>query len=556
MSSEGRHSSIPEDAELRRRLRRSHRRLALFHLTRGIGWLVICLAGLALVDLGLDVWLDLSGPARLLLLAANLAVLGWVVVRVLLPNLRRYDDLRTALRVESAHPDMNSLLVSAVQFGEGRLTPAGSDRLARLVRKQAARRAEGIELRRIADFSRIRRVIAGAIVAFVVLTGGLVWQPGYALTLARRMANPFSRAGYPTNTIIRSATGDKTVRQNESLLVEAVLDPGGQTPAEGTLWVDMGVGWEPVPLQSRGEHRFTHLFQQVYRDFRFYFEIGDAASRRADVRVVTPPRAIEAKVVLYHPEYTGLGSPETRSTLNLKVPEGTRVRWEFQLDKPVRQPVLNIEGQEPLRPVEEGETRLVFETQARASAGYALEYDWTLEGRDLSEQGPQHFLRVVRDNPPSVVLTYPMRDLKATLQKKAIIEFRATDDYGLGKAWLVYALNDGGEQRVEIGDLAGQQSAQQEMTWDVQGAIDDLREGDIITLAVEVTDGRPAEEAAVGRSRSRRMQFVSEADYLADILARRRNELGRIRPLYRHEMEASGKMGDLVSRLAGGEGEE
>jgi hypothetical protein len=221
----------------------------------------------------------------------------------------------------------------------------------------------------------------------------------------------------------------------------------------------------------------------------------------------------------------------------------------------VSNPVLNIEGRdEPLKPEsqtvddDEEQMTLTFRTRALASASYALEFDWVLrdEEREFHERGPRHFLRVIPDNAPSVALTYPARDLKATLEKDMSLEYRASDDYGLEKAWLIYALNDQQEQRLPLGELGNGQTVKREFKWDLKDQLPDLREGDIVTFSVEVSDGRDDAEASRGRSRSRRVQFVSQADYLVYLTGQQRKFLGRIRPLYRHELEASGRMQDLT----------
>jgi hypothetical protein len=188
-----------------------------------------------------------------------------------------------------------------------------------------------------------------------------------------------------------------------------------------------------------------------------------------------------------------------------------------------------------------------FRAPARASASYALEFDWTLKDREFHERGPRHFLRVIPDNAPSVALTYPARDLKATLDKDMVLEYRASDDYGLDEAWLIYGLNEQQEQRVSLGKIQNGQTVQREVQWNLMEQLPDLQEGDIVTFSVEVSDGRPDDEASRGRSRSRRVQFVSQADYLNYLMAQQRKFLGRIRPLYRHEMEASERIRELVT---------
>jgi hypothetical protein len=569
---------------LQTQLRQAYRRRATFHLGRGLGWLVLCLVGLIFVDLAVLKMVRLPGLLRFVLLLANLAALGWIAVQLIVPHLRRFDALRTALQVEKAEPEATSLLVSAVQFRRGQMTPRYSGEVLAMVEGEAVDRLERIDPKGIADFRRIRAVLAGGAAALLLLVVVTFVWPGEMSALARLMLNPFSQATFPTVVQIEDVTGDAEIRQNTGLTLEAIArinrekqpaattaEPAGNeaaangpgTASEGeqndlpdtaVLWINMGNEWESIGIEREGEGQFSYVFPQVYRGFDYYFEIGDATSPHYTVTVVEPPRVRRAVVRLKYPDYMNVDLPGEVRTLNVKVPEATMVNWELAMDGEVSNPVLNIEGRKPLKPAEsesarvDGEpgTILRFRAPASASASYALEYDWTMNGEEFHERGPRHFLRVIPDNAPSVALTYPARDLKATLEKDMVLEFRASDDYGLQKAWLVYALNEQQERRKPLDEIENGRTVTREIQWNIREDLPDLREGDIVTFSVEVNDGRPDADAALGRSRSRRVQFVSHADYMAYLQAQQRKFLGRIRPLYRHELEATGKMQDLM----------
>jgi hypothetical protein len=140
----------------------------------------------------------------------------------------------------------------------------------------------------------------------------------------------------------------------------------------------------------------------------------------------------------------------------------------------------------------------------------------------------------------AVRLVFPAEDAKATLNREMKLTFSATDDRGLARAWIVFSLNAGREQRREIGDLLGKAPVQRQVPWPIRESIRDLRLGDIVTYAIEVADGRPSDNGARrARSRSRRVQFVSDDEYLRYLLARTRRTLGQLRPLYLQQREAA-----------------
>ncbi|MFW5829347.1 MAG: DUF4175 family protein, partial [Planctomycetota bacterium] len=274
---------------------------------------------------------------------------------------------------------------------------------------------------------------------------------------------------------------------------------------------------------------------------------ADARSPGMVVDVVQPPQVVAATVELDYPDYTGLAD-ETVDDLNLRVPEGTRLRWRLQVEREVTAPRLARDGAEPLPASQVEGTTVVFDSIAHASGAYRLVYSWELGERRFDQEGTQHFLRVLPDQPPTVNLLAPTGDRKGTLAKQAQISYRADDDHGLGGLWLIYSLNGGEEQRKALPDPAGEASLQRELTWPLQEDIPDLRVGDLITWSIEAADGRVLDEPApqTGRSRSRRIQIVDDATYLRDMQQATRRQMARLFPLYEHSIEAGASLHDML----------
>jgi hypothetical protein len=267
------------------------------------------------------------------------------------------------------------------------------------------------------------------------------------------------------------------------------------------------------------------------------------------VTAVRPPRVVEGRIELHYPPYTRL-KPQTVDTLNLKVPEGTEMRWRLTFDRPVRDASMRWEEAEamPMRLADGGRVAELRRT-AEASRAYRVDLRWRLGDREIAETGTKHYLQVIPDADPQVGLLRPAEDAKATLRKSIALAFWARDDYGLGEAWIVYSINDGGERRHPLGSLAGTTHAEREAAWPIAQLLTGLKANDIVTFAVEVSDGRPGTPGR-GRSVSRRVQFVPDADYLAYVQARQRKLLGQLRPLYLQEKEAAGHLDSVEGAAA------
>jgi hypothetical protein len=505
---------------------------------RGGAFLAAALGAMVLLDLLLDWGLDLSGPLRLVLLAANLAALGVIAHRTVARQVRRYDAVDQALAVERALGGLNGLIVSGVQFaGEAQFPAEVSRGLMRAVRRHAEQRTAEPDMVKASPKVPLGAALGCALAAVLALSATGAWKGQYLWVWACRMVNPSSALAYPTDTTIEVTSGDVVLRHGEPLTLFCAA--AGVVPPEGKVHVRFqGLGWEAVAVTAGPDGQFAYGLPRVTENLEYYFRIGDARSPRQTVTVVRPPRIVAASVELGYPEYTRL-QPQKVDTLNLKAPEGTRLAWTLKFDRPVTAAEMVHEGAGAqalnLSPDGRGAT---VQLRAEASYPYSINLRWKLKRSEFVEPGARHYIQVIPDADPQVGLLRPAEDTKATLKKTVMLSYWARDDYGLGEAWIVYSLNDGGERRLRFSPLGGLTNVERESAWPITQALAGLKEKDIVTFAVEVSDGRPG-EAGKGRSISRRVQFVSDGDYVAYVLARQRKFLGQLRPLYLQEKEAA-----------------
>jgi hypothetical protein len=535
-------------AALEERLRRGWARHTGLVAAHGGCWALAALVALILADLVLDWSLDLAGPVRLALVAGNVLVLSGIAWRVLVRRLRRYDVADEALQVERALPRMNGLVISSVQFrDEGALGPGVSRELARAVRRQAAQATAGLDLAKAWPAVPLRAAFAAGLLAVLGLGAVGAWKGPFLWVLACRMANPASARAYPTDTTIEVLSGDQVVRMGDPVTLQARA--GGVIPAAGHVHVRFkGLDWEAAPVAEDGQAQFQHVLPRVAEDVEYYFRLGDAKSPRRRVTVVAPPRVVRGRLELRYPPYTGLKTQEV-DTFNLKVPEGTQLGWRLRLDRPVASASCHLEGAAGAPMTLSADRREAsLQLPAEASSAYRFLLHWQLGDRRYVETGARHFIQVIPDAEPVVSLLEPTEDAKGTLRKTITCHYWARDDYGLGEAAIVYAINDGGERRHPLGPLGGAAVAEKQLAWPITALLPGLKQYDIVTFAVEVTDARPG-ACGRGRSASRRVQFVSDQEYIAYVLGRQRKYLGQLRPLYLQEKEAARDLGALAPAM-------
>lgn len=537
-------AQAPAESFVEHKLHRAWKKERHFQHTRGVCYVVLWAAALVLLDLFVD-WLFLiPGYGRVLLLAVNVVALAWVVWHHWLRYLRRYDPVRTALQVERRHPELQSLLVSFVQFRQGVSESSHiSPSLLAALRRQAIEYTQPIDFREIVSYRELRRIflLSACVVAFFAAIS-VNWSQHFRV-LFYRMLNPEARLGYPTRTRIIEITGNDTVQQGKNVAVLARA--AGLLPREGALYVRPLAGtWERVPFTKSTDDLYAYHFPEVYQSFQYRVRLGDASSDEYQITVVPPPRIVETRVVVTYPAYTGQ-RPQTLDILNLEVPEGTLLRWELRCDPPLASAAMLREGAEPafMTLLEDGRLA-TFEATATESFDYSFQWKEKAHGYEYKDE-VRYFIQVIPDSAPQVEILRPLEDEKATVRKTLTVAYQARDDYGLSEAWIVYNVNDGEEKSFSIGALKGR-VAEREAAWPIRKTIPDVKEGDTITYAIEVADNHSGEGGAFrSRSQGRRLYIVSVEEYLRYLAERRRKLVGDIRTMHTLETEAAEKVGEI-----------
>jgi len=535
-----------------RKLRRAWRKERRFHHSQGMCFFVLWALALVLLDLLVD-WLFLiPGHGRVILLAINVVTLGVVAHKRWLRQLRRYNPVRTALQVERRHPELQSLLVSFVQLGG---TPRdfayASPSLIRALRRQAIEVTKPLDFREIVSFKELKRILLVSICVILFFAAISVNWPEHLRVLVYRMLNPRARTGYPTRTTIESITGDVTAQQGATVGIEAWY--GGVEPSQATLYVKPQEGtWETLALRRAAGKRFTYRFQEVYQSFEYRVRLGDASSEVYEVEIVPPPRVVEARVVLRFPDYTGRTS-EATNTLNLEVPEGTEIEWQLRCDRPLSSAEM-IRDEEKAKPEPmtlDPDGRLARLTTT-ATESFAYQFCWTeREHGYVYDEDIRYYIQVIPDVAPQVDIIEPTEDQKATVRKKLAIAFQARDDYRVAAGWVVYSLNEGAEQRHDLGSFR-RRLLEKEVVWPLQESIANIKEGDLLTYLIEVADNHAGKEGPYrARSQLRRLYIVSDREYLQYISEKTKKALTEVGSLHKQEEKAAKQVGELQKEDVG-----
>lgn len=495
-----------------RKLRQAWRRQRRYFHLRGLVQVLIWGIMLVAVDFFVD-WLlifRMRWPVfwRVPLLAFNAVVLLRVLYHEWLRHLKRFDDVRVALQLEGKHPELASLLVSYVQLRDADSATLSPSLLAAM-RGSALDKVRPLDFREIVDFSQLRRPAVFALCALLFCAMASINWPRHVETLLLRMSG--RNINYPTRTRIVTVSGNLTIKQGDSVTVTAGV--AGRVPPTGEVFVRLTgeSAWRALPLTAGRNAEFTRRVEDVFRDADYYFKIGDDRTVEFHVTAVPPPRLVEHRVRMTYPAYTGL-KDKVADDLNIEALEGSQLSWELRCEPAVRSALLIPEGGTPIPMELQADGRsLRCSLPAKATFKYTFRLTDAVHG--FTHDDVWYVARITSDLLPDIKLLEPTSDGPATARKKIRLVIRATDDYGLSKIRLIHSVNDAEEVKQPLGTLKGRQ-AEAAFDWSVSTATSELKEGDVVTLALEVCDNREGTDSRWSRSAARRLSITSEAGYL------------------------------------------
>jgi hypothetical protein len=528
------------------KLRRAWKQERRFYHLRGISRLMVWLFTMILVDLLID-WQILfrsriSGRELLILFAVNLGVLAWVLWHEWLRFLKPYHPEIVALEVEDKHPELASLLITYTQLKGPALEATGaSPALLEAMRKQAVLKTKPMDFREVVNFRQLRNLLfvaTGTLLLFSAVTFN--WTSHMQSLLLRMLG---AEVAYPTRTQIVSMSGDMTVKQGETIRIRAQAT--GKIPDEGRLYVrsEDETTWQILPLARRGSDEFFRQMPELYENLVYRVRIGDARSETFIITVSPPPEIVAAKVQLSYPLYMrDNGAPAAGADLNLEVPMDTHIAWDLRCRPPVTALKVKMGERTIDATIDASGTRATFEIVATNTFKYT--FIWTEREHGFIYDDVLHVIRVVEDRVPDVELIHPSGDRLATTNKTVKILARATDDHGLAGATLVYSLNGQKDERVEMRPLKGV-SEDIDHNWVPKKTLPDLKEGDVLSFFLEVSDRRPPEGSHMNISAARRLSIVSEDQYLEWF----RNELKAQREKIVRARKSEKKARDEVENL-------
>lgn len=510
-----------------------------FYDFRGAARFLIWLVALLVVDLLIDwqiFFRERWETPGILLLFANIVILGWVLWKEWLRHRKPFDPVRVALEVENKHPQLRSILVSYSQFKD--MDPEkvqASPALLKAMRDQAISLTKPLDFREVVDFKQLKNLGLVCLATLLCFSAASVQWNDHMRALFMRLIG--ENADYPTNTTITKVVVDsgKTSRvlsltsDNNPFPVKAggqveilvSVDMAKDFPKVAVLyWTSDGTDEEFAEFHFQDSKQYICEISALTRPTRFRLEIGDDRTDEFALSITPPPNFTQTSATLFFPEY--LGKPErTEENLDFSVPVGTRVKWALQCSPAISD--LNVTlGDETIaaKVSEDGSTAYFEVNDAKETFRYSFPKVRERENGFVYEKDGEHEVEVVPDRVPEIVFQSGTTSSGyATPNKILEIDALVSDDYGLGEAYLLYSIGSREEKRISLEKLNGAKISGLQDRIKLRIPLAELlgeapEPGEDFVFQVEVSDEMPPRGNHRNLSSDRKLSILSEEKYL------------------------------------------
>ena len=522
--------------------------------TRGIFRSLIWIISLIITSFIIDIliWKGIGdgNSHGLWLSIINLIVIGIILKKEWLDHRKKYDPVRTALQVESKNPGLSSILITYTELSLDSSKTNTSPEIIEAIKEKANEKTESIDFQEIVSWGQIKKIliVCGSI---ILLFAGMSikWNQQVGI-LFQRLAGVDTN--YPTETNIEKILiDDQIINIGESFKVKSggslniKVITSGVTVSSAQLYsrIKGTEEWNSNPYQmdamSNDKLNYERKWEDITEDQEFYVKANDDKSKTFEIQVIKQP-SYTYQVERVFPSYINQ-KPETLEELNMDAPQGTELKWTITSSSKVKAMEVRIGEEQKLNAEisDDGKT-ITFSKKADKAFNYSFLWTEGQSGKDFQYVDVQNSIKVIEDTLPEIQLISPSSDGLATTKKNLNLNFKGTDDYGLGKAHLIYSVkrdeakSDGESEivRKEIHNFEGNSSGSHTFSWKVADDIDELKAGDQISYQVEVQDLFPGEKKHIRQSATRKISIVTPERYLQwyrSELASQQDEIKRAR---------------------------
>ncbi|PYR62672.1 MAG: hypothetical protein DMF88_26800 [Acidobacteria bacterium] len=345
--------------------------------------------------------------------------------------------------------------------------------------------ARGVEPAAAATTGRLLAWFGTAAASLVALLWMIAAAPGFLGYGAHLLWTRSSRGAAPLYEL-QVTPGDATARRHADQVITAL--PGGMLSPQVSLYAHYASGskWEQVSMQPRsGAPGYQFVFTALPENVEYYVEAGAKRSQHFTIRVVDQPTVQQIKVTYHYPGWTGLKDTVEERGGDLRALEGTKADLEVVTDRPLKDGLLALDDGRRIQ--------LAGGENNRYRGAIQIDKDGAYHVAALDQGQPvrlseDFFIQARQATAPTVAITRPGTDYRASPIEEVTLAVHASDEFGLKSVDLHYSVNGGPEQKVPLRTRAGDKDA----TGSTMLALEDFKlvPGDVVSLYATASDAR------------------------------------------------------------------
>ncbi len=471
--------------ELQKSIGRARTRMRAIALARGAALFL----GLSLVVVGgaillVDRWNYTNSAVseiRNVSLLLIVGLLAWFLVR---PLLRKVSDAQMARYIEERNPHLQERLITAVEAGSHTKDPSP---LLPAVTHDAARAISGVDIPRL--FNPREPVLSSVIAAGLLICALLLFGLGPEFLryggskLYAGWLYPESRPIY----FVEVLPGSTMVKKGADQPISARLVGFESDDVQLFSRYQTSQAWDRGAMEPKPEsNSFGFVFLDLREDARYYVKAGNVKSEEFSIKVRDVAQVERIDLTYHFPGYTGLASQKEEDSGEINAVAGTKVDVEASTNVEAGGATIVLEDGTRLPMRKKTATRFTGSVTVRKDSWYKIEL--ADSGNRPASESLEYSINVIPDQPPQVAVTKPGRDRKVTKLEEVLAEAKAEDDFGIRSLQLLYSVNGGKEQAVDL--FAGRKGSSKSISGTHTFFMEeyDLQPGDIVSYYARAKD--------------------------------------------------------------------
>ena len=541
-------------------LRRWHR---LVMMTTGLFLLLGAISGLIFVQSLADWWFDLPWVARAVFFVADIFLLSLIYRnRLYRPLQKKLGLSETALLVEKKWPELNQSVITAVELAEGNARASrGSPQLVDVVLIQAQERTSALDFNEVVPTRAFRRwLLGGGSAALVVLM--LAWAAWPAsLILVERIC--LLNVPLPTRTTVVSITRDMIKPVGGDVEIRARAE--GVIPMHGhvTVTYEQDAAQEyPLTVLPDAPATFSFTVHNLQKPFKYHFNLNDGRGPEFTVKAKVPPALASVECTQIFPAYTKIFQPRKLPPTGLTLLAGSRLKVKAIATESLISATVIQQGVSRPIPMTLNPTNQSIAADILIPAKNLTGFSIHLVVADgLGSMNETVYpIEIVPDKPPTVKITAPAAESETiTLRAKPVIEFQASDDYGLTQLSFNYELvpppvageTDPAaplEQHIPIKINPDGVGTHYQFALNVSTLTPAWHEGWLVNYWIEAVDNNTATGPGVTRTDHQQFEIITPEAKQTEILARMKQNASDLDTLSDTQEKASHAVGEVILR--------